>query len=171
MKKRILLSLLCAAALGLCAGCGSSTDGGSGSGESSSSQVEEKTSFGVGETYEGDGVKITLNKVEENEGTQYLKPDKGNTFIVCEFTVENGSDKELLISAASFDAYADDEAISLSISASYEQGKDLSGTIAKGKKLTGIIGYELPADWKELELQYKPNLFLDKTVNFVATNA
>ena len=146
MKKRILLSLLCAAALVICAGCGSSASGENGSGEGASSQ-------------------------EENEGTQYLKPADGNAFIVCEFTVENGSDKELLVTAASFDAYADDEAISLSISASYEQGKDLSGTIAKGKKLTGIIGYELPADWKELELAYKPNLFLDKAINFVATNA
>ncbi len=171
MKKRILLSLLCAAALVICAGCGPSAGGENGSGEGASSQVEEKTSFGVGETYEEDGVKITLNRVEENEGTQYLKPADGNAFIVCEFTVENGSDKELLVTAASFDAYADDEAISLSISASYEQGKDLSGTIAKGKKLTGIIGYELPADWKELELAYKPNLFLDKAINFVATNA
>ena len=59
MKKRILLSLLCAAALVICAGCGSSASGENGSGEGASSQVEEKTSFGVGETYEEDGVMPT----------------------------------------------------------------------------------------------------------------
>ena len=27
----------------------------------------------------------------------------------------------------------------------------LDGTVAPGKKMNGVIGYEVPADWKELE--------------------
>ena len=72
----------------------------------------------------------------------------------------------------SFDAYCDDFACSYSLSALLEKGNkaQLDGTIAPGKKLNGIVGYEVPKDWKELEIHFTPDVLAGKDMVFVATN-
>lgn len=36
-----------------------------------------------------------------------------------------------------------------------------------GKKMNGVIAYEVPADWQELEISYSPS-FWGKAMTFVA---
>ena len=42
------------------------------------------------------------------------------------------------------------------------------GTVAPGKKMNGVIGYEVPADWKELEIKFTPDFWSNKDISFVA---
>lgn len=43
----------------------------------------------------------------------------------------------------------------------------LDGTVAPGKKMNGIVAYEMPADWSKLEIEYSPS-FWGKAMKFVA---
>lgn len=129
-----------------------------------------KDSYGVGERAELDGVAVTLTQVEESEGSSLFTPEEGKIFLLCHFEFENNSDEELSISSLiSFDAYVDDYSTGVSLSAAAAtSGTQLDGTVAPGKKLAGIIGYEAAKDWSQLEISYKPNLLSNEKLTFTA---
>lgn len=157
MKKSVILVVAAVLLLNLCA-CGSIdsiTDNLPNVGGSAASSKEYKP----GETAEVNEVAVTFIGVTETTGSQFLTPEDGNVFVLCEFEIVNNSNKELSISSMmSFDAYCDDSAISISLSALSAKGSknQLDGTVAAGKKMTGVVGYEVPSDWKELEIQFAP---------------
>lgn len=133
----------------------------------------EETVFTVGDTVELAGVKVCLEDVSVSKGSQYNKPTSGNVFAICEFTIENNSDEEITVSSMmSFEAYCDEFACNYSLSAllAKDNKNQLDGTVAPGKKLNGIIGYEVPKDWKELEVHFTPDVWDDKNIVFVAAN-
>lgn len=83
-------------------------------------------------------------------------------FVLVEFEIANNSDSELSVSSMlSFDAYADDYALNYSLSATMESesGSQLDGTIAPGKKMRGEIGYEVTADWSNIEIHFTDNVW------------
>lgn len=129
----------------------------------------EKTTFSVGEQVSLNDVVVTMNNVTESNGSQFNKPTDGNTFILCEFTIENNSEKDLAVSSLMcFEAYVDDYSTSMSLSALLESDKSqLDGTVAAGKKMNGIIGYEAPADWKEIEVRFTPDFWRGKDITFI----
>ena len=116
--------------------------------------------FTVGDRLEMDGVYVTLNGVYENNGNQFMSPSEGNVYVVCEFTIENETDSEIAISTMmSFDAYFDDYSAEFSLGAitSDNSRQQLDGSVAPGKKIKGITGFEAPADWKTIDIEYKVN--------------
>lgn len=129
----------------------------------------EKTAFGVGEQVILNDVVVTMNSVTESSGSQFNKPSDGNTFILCDFSIENNSDKDLGISSLMcFEAYVDDYSTSMSLSATIESEKNqLDGTVAVGKKMNGVIGYEAAADWNEIEIRFTPDFWSGKDITFV----
>lgn len=132
---------------------------------------EDKNEFNVGETAELNGVSVTLKNVTESTGSEYNKPAEGNVFVLCEFEISNNSDKEITVSSMmSFDAYCDDYACTLSLTALIEKGNknQLDGAVAAGKKFNGVIGYEVPADWKEMEINFTPDFWSGKDMTFIA---
>ena len=133
----------------------------------------KKTTFLVGEMVELNGVQVTLKGVTESKGSAYNKPNDGNVFVLCEFDIANNSDAEIAISSMmSFDAYCDDYACTYSLGALLEKGNknQLDGSVAAGKKFNGVVGYEVPADWKELEISFTPDFWSGKDITFIATN-
>ena len=133
----------------------------------------EKNTFTVGEIAELKDVQVSLVNVTESSGSAYNTPTDGNVFILCEFEIVNNSNKEVSVSSMmSFEAYCDDYACSLSLSALMEKGtkNQLDGLVAPGKKMNGVIGYEIPADWSEFEIQFTPDFWSGKDIVFVATN-
>lgn len=131
-----------------------------------------KEGYGVGEAAEQKGVTVTLLSVSESEGSTFNTPTEGNIFVICEFEIENNSKKELNISSMlNFEAYCDDYTCTYSVGALLEKGdsNQLDGTVAPGKKFKGIIGYEVPTDWQELEVHFTPDLF-GKEMVFIANN-
>ena len=138
-----------------------------------SDEKEDKNAFLVGETAELKGVQVTLVSVTESTGSEYNTPTDGNVFVLCEFEIANNSDTEINISSLmSFDAYCDDYGCTLSLTALIEKGNknQLDGTVAAGKKFNGVVGYEVPTDWNELEINFTPDFWSGKDITFIATN-
>ena len=129
--------------------------------------------FKVGDTAMLNDINVTLVGIHESTGSEYFKPAEGKVFIQCEFNIENNSDEDLAVSSLlCFTAYCDDYACELSISAMVEDnGKaQLDGTVVPGKKMNGIVGYEVPENWQELEIHFIPDLLSTTDIVFVATN-
>ena len=134
-------------------------------------EPEKSTSFSVGETAELKNVAVTLVDVTESSGSSFLAPAEGNVFLLCEFEIANDSDEEVNISSLmSFDAYCDSYACNFSLSALVEKGSknQLDGTVAPGKRFNGVIGYEVPTDWQELEIIFTPDFWSGKDITFIA---
>ena len=137
--------------------------------EESEKETEEKSTFGIGETAELNDIQVTMKSYSESQGSEYNKPTEGNEFVLVEFEIANNSDKELNVSSVmSFEGYADDYALSYSVAALMEKNEanQLDGTIAPGKKMNGVIGYEVPTDWKNLEIHFTDNVWSSSKFKF-----
>ena len=134
---------------------------------------EEKTEFYKGETAELNDVYVTLTGLYRSNGSTFNTPSDGNTYVLCEFDITNNSTKDINISSIlSFEAYCDDYACNYSIGALLEKGNknQLDGTVASGKKMTGIIGYEVPKSWNELEIRFTPDFWTGHDITFIVNN-
>lgn len=132
-----------------------------------SKQEEEKTEFMKGETVDLKGVKVTLSDITESTGNEVMKPKDGSIFLLATFEIDNGSEKELNISSMlSFDAYVDGYSTNVDLSAlASSEDEQLDGKVAPGKKMKGVVGYEVPSDYKNLEIKFKPDV-LGKEITF-----
>lgn len=139
---------------------------------SSTAETEpQKTEFTVGDKVELNDIVVTLVNVTESNGSTYNKPADGNVFLLLEFTIENNSSKDISVSSIMcFEAYADDYSASMSLSAQLETDKSqLDGTVAVGKKMNGVIGYEVAKGFKEFEIRFTPNFWSGKDIIFTYT--
>ena len=151
MKRTLSFILLCVLLLSLCS-CGETP--------------------GVGDTVTINDIEVTFIGVE-TVADPAMAPKEGNIFVLCEFEIANDTGKSLGVSTIlNFQAYCDDYACDFSLGALTSKGdkSQLDGTIADGKKLRGVVGYEVPADWKNLEIQYTPNIADASKFTFVATS-
>lgn len=133
---------------------------------------DKKTVFGLNETAELRDVRVTMQKVTESNGSKFNQPSDGNIFVLFRFEITNNSKEEINISSMlCFDAYCDEYACSYSLSAMMEKGEEnqLDGTVAPGKKMKGVIGYEVPADWAKMEIRFVPNIWNGKEIVFLYT--
>lgn len=128
--------------------------------------------FYVGDKVELNDIVVSLNAVTENSGSAYNKPGDGNVFVLCSFSIENNSASEINISSVlCFDAYCDSYACNYSLGAQLESNDNqLDGTIAAGKKMKGTIGFEVPSDWKELEIHFTPDFWAKQDIVFIANH-
>ena len=132
-----------------------------------------KQEFGLGDTVELDDVVVSFLDITTSTGSDFNKPADGKIFVLCEFEITNNSPEELAVSSMlSFEAYCDDYSCDYSVGALMEKGEksQLDGAVASGKKMKGVIGYEVPTDWKELEIQYTVDILSDDKIVFLATN-
>ena len=185
MKKKIALLVLCGAAaicFGGCSGSGNSTSTPVGNSSqpaavstSTPAPTEEaQETLSVGDTEDVDGVKVTLNSVTETSGTDFIKPEDGNIFVLCNFTIQNDSDTDLTISSAMcFEAYCDDTSINLDIMGlstdEAQQAGQLDGDVASGKNMSGVVCYQVPTSYSKLEVSVQPNLLNENTADFIYT--
>lgn len=138
-------------------------------------QIDDSPKFAVGESAELNDIIVTLKSVKESRGSIYNEPSEGKVLANCEFEIQNNSTEELSISSLlKFKLYCDDYKCEYSLIATganvLEGKKTLDGSIAAGKKMLGIISYEIPKDWKELEIRFSPKVWGSKKFIFVATN-
>ena len=134
----------------------------------------EATTYGVGELAEKDGIEVTMLTAEENAGANYMYPNEGNIFVASEFEIVNNSDADIAISSMlCFTAYCDDYAVDQSYTGAtlYSDKGTLDGTVAPGKRLNGVIVYEVPQDWAKLEIVFTPSAWGDRSLTFELTNA
>ena len=131
----------------------------------------EETTYGVGEPAETDGVTITLVDVFESKGSNYYTPAKGNEYLIFEFSVKNGSKEELALSTLlSFSLNCDGTLYSISfeaLSSAMLSGKVQLDTVIKpGKNFKGVVGYEVPLNWKEARVEFTKDAFFGETIVF-----
>ena len=141
--------------------------------ETTSTPSEEKDKFYVGETAELKDVMVTFVDVSENYGSTFNEPTEGNVYVLFELDIANNSNEELNISSMMcFEAYCDGYTCNYSLGALMEKENknQLDGTVAPGKKMNGVIGYEVPKDWQEIEMVFTPDFWSSKSITFVATN-
>lgn len=139
---------------------------------SASESKEEKTEFSVGETAEQKGIQITFVSATESAGSEYVKPDDGNVYLICEFDIANSSEKDINISSiACFEAYCDDYSLNqdiMGLQAPEASGKgQLDGSIAAGKKMNGVIAYQVPQSWSKMEISVSPDFWSSRDIKFV----
>ena len=128
---------------------------------------EPKTTYTVGETAEDKDIKVTLVSAEQSTGSQFLTPADGNIYVVLEFEIENNSNTDISVSSlASFEAYCDDYSVNML----YDNKNQLDGSVAAGKKMNGVIGYEVPADFKTLEVKFTPSFWSNRAITFEIPN-
>lgn len=132
-------------------------------------QAEDKV-FSVGDVVSLNDINVTLVSVTENNGGNYMTPSDGKVFIVCEFEIENNSDKDIAVSSImSFEAYIDDYSTTMNLSAMLSTEKSqLDGSVAAGKKMNGVIGYEADPDWTNIEIRFVPDFWTGKDIVFSA---
>jgi len=174
MKKIVSLLMACILLLGLCACSSKPSLVSSNVPATATPTAESEKVFNLGDSVELDGVVVIFKDVSENTGSKYNKPTDGNVFLLCEFEITNNSNEELAVSSMlSFEAYCDEYACDISISALMEKGnkEQLDGSVAPGKKMKGVVGYEVPEDWKELEVRYTIDILSSSKIIFVATNS
>ena len=137
-----------------------------------SNSESEKTVFTKGEIAEMNDMQVTLVDYTESTGSEFNTPSEGNVFLMANFEIANNSEEEIAVSSMlSFEAYADDYALSYSVSAMLEKpdGNQLDGTIAAGKKMNGWIGYEVPADWSTVEIHFTDDVWSNDKFVFEIT--
>lgn len=131
------------------------------SSEAASSE-DKGTAYNVGQPATANGITMTLVGVKESNGSEYMKPSDGKVFLLCEFKIDNNSSQDLSISSVlCFEAYVDGYSVDQSLTGLAAKGskQQLDGKVAAGKKMDGVIAYEVPKDWKELEVQLNPDVF------------
>lgn len=131
-------------------------------------QPTEPESFTVGDTVSLNDINVTLVSVTESEGANYSVPSDGKVFLICEFEIENKSGNDIAVSSMmSFEAYVDDYSSTLSLGAIMASDKtQLDGSVASGKKMAGIVGYEADKNWKEFEIRFAPSVWSGKEIIF-----
>lgn len=131
----------------------------------------EKKTFGVGETADLNGISVKFDSCTESNGSEFTMPNDGNVFLICEFSIDNQSNKDIAISSiASINAYVDDYSTNLSLSALLATDKtQLDGAVAAGKKMAGVVGYEVSKDWKEIEIRFTPDFWSGNEITFIAS--
>lgn len=132
----------------------------------------EQTVFGPGDKVEMNDIIVSMTNFYESTGSGFSTPSDGKVFLICEFEIENNSKSDIAVSSLmSFEAYVDDYTANMSLSAIMSADKgQLDGTVAVGKKLSGVIGYEADPGRKELEIRFTPNFWTGKDITFVCTH-
>ena len=137
----------------------------------SESKTEQKELFYIGETAEMNDVQVTCNGYFESNGNgSYATPKDGNVFLYAEIDIANNSNNDIAISSLlSFECYADDYIMDYSFDAlmNDDMYRQMDGTIEAGKKMKGLVGYEVPADWNTIEIHFKDNVWKNNKFKFI----
>lgn len=145
----------------------------SANGEKSEVTEEKKDFYSVGEVVSLKDIETTLVNVTEYTSTdnEFVKPEDGKIFVLCEFEIANNSKDDINVSSAmSFEAYCDGYSINQSITGlmADKSKSQLDGVVAAGKKMNGVIAYEIPVEYKEVEIKFQPS-FWGKKITYKYT--
>lgn len=145
----------------------------SANGEKSEVTKEKKDFYSAGEVVSLKDIETTLVNVTEYNSTdnEFVKPEDGKIFVLCEFEIANNSKDDINVSSAmSFEAYCDGYSINQSITGlmADKSKSQLDGVVAAGKKMNGVIAYEIPVEYKEVEIKFQPS-FWGKKITYKYT--
>ena len=118
--------------------------------------IEEEVTFTLGDTIINEDYTVTLESARIiTDYDEYTTPNENCEFLELCFVVENKTDDELFVYASKFETYVDGFVVKANdnFDAMLASGEELlSTTLATGKKVRGVLCYELSKDWSELEI-------------------
>ena len=135
------------------------------------SSDDESTVYSPGETANLTDYDITLTNVLTSDGGSQYTPAKGYIYIILEFEIKNKTNEDTFISSMMcFSPTVDGKTYTISVEAdaiAMISGKmQFDTSIDPGKTISGIVGYEIPEDWKELKITVNPDLYGDNKATF-----
>ncbi|GAA0069682.1 DUF4352 domain-containing protein [Clostridium sardiniense] len=137
---------------------GSSNTASNSSDNSKKEKSNETQTFKVGDTIQTKDFKIKVNKITTSNGSEFVKPQKGNEFVKVDVTVENTSKEEQAVSSVMMFKVVDKDGRSCNQAITENQKGQLDGKVAPGRKITGEYIVEAPKGEKGLELQFDSSL-------------
>ena len=118
--------------------------------------VAEEVTFTLGDTVINEDYTVTLESARIiTDYDEYTTPNENCEFLELCFVVENKTDDELFVHTSKFETYVDGFVVEANdnFDAMLASGEELlSATLASGKKVRGVLCYELSKDWSELEI-------------------
>ena len=118
--------------------------------------VAEEVTFTLGDTVINEDYTVTLESARIiTDYDEYTTPNENCEFLELCFVVENKTDDELFVHTSKFETYVDSFVVEANdnVDAMLASGEELlSATLASGKKVRGVLCYELSKDWSELEI-------------------
>lgn len=147
---------------------------GNGEMESSSSDtaVLPEGVYEMEEAAEQLGTVTALRQYYESEGENGVQPQEGNVFLLCEFRIENTTEEDISVSTQlCFTGKVDGKEVSPSSEALLARGahSSLDSTMKAGQTLLGVVGFEVPMDWKVLQVDFKPDILKPDVISFAVT--
>ena len=125
---------------------------------------KEENVIGVGETFENNGLKVTVNSFnpEYTSYNEYSAPKDGNKYIEVGFTYENVREKgDKYVSIYDCDCYADNSACE---QAYIGEGDFINANISPGRNVTFNVYYEVPISAQTIELEYDSSFWNSEKV-------
>lgn len=138
------------------------------SSQSSSSSSSEE-SVKVGGSYEGNGLKFTVNAADTafvvpDDTYGMYKLDSGLHYVKVDFTFENtGSSGDKYVSIYDFKCYADDSACEQKFVNSVT-GDFMNTQLSPGRNKSFSTLYAVPDGAKKIELEYTSNVWTNKKI-------
>lgn len=143
MKKLIVPMIV---VMGILAGCGESTvekvEGTGQEQEAKQEQKQKQETFKVGDTVKFDGLNVTLSKVRESKGDEFMDP-QNDKFLVIQLEIENTTDKAQTVSSMLQMNLVDKEGVSMDYSITGDEKGKLDGEIGPGRKMKGEIAFDV----------------------------
>lgn len=106
----------------------------------------------VGESATTKGYTLTVQAAGVyTSDNEFLQPEGGKEYVTVDVLIENTGKEDISVSSLlCFNAYVDDFSVDLDFM--NDAGEMLDGTVAVGKKLQGVLCYQLPIGWETLEI-------------------
>ena len=139
------------------------------SSQSSSSSSSSEESVKVGGSYEGNGLKFTVNAADTafvvpDDTYGMYKLDSGLHYVKVDFTFENtGSSGDKYVSIYDFKCYADDSACEQKFVNSVT-GDFMNTQISQGRNKSFSTLYAVSDGAKKIELEYTSNVWTNKKI-------
>ncbi|MBR4761072.1 MAG: DUF4352 domain-containing protein [Clostridia bacterium] len=133
--------------------------------QETSSTANERKEVHVGETLNVNELKITYDSAEKwSSDNMFIQPGDGNQYIRLHLSVANDTGSDQYIGSYDFSCYADGEKCEIL----YTGDDTLSfDSISSGRKTSGYVYFEVPANAKEIEVEYETSIWSNKKAYFI----
>lgn len=133
----------------------------------------EEVTYKVGDTAVAKSYTLAIEDLKVIEsGNQFIGPDDGNIFVEIPLTLENTSTSDIAVSSLlCFTAYVDDYSMTEDLTArTCTDLTSMDGTVGAGKKMKGSLCYQVPEDWKEIQIEVDLGFSSKDEISIVIVN-
>ncbi|WOC13725.1 DUF4352 domain-containing protein [Gordonia sp. MP11Mi] len=123
--------------------------------------TQQTADFAVGDTVKLGDWQVKVHGVQDPYISQneFITPDAGNRYVVVDTEVTNKSDSSQVVSSVMCFELRDETNRSYDVTITDNVDTSLDGDVSADTSRRGSLSYEVPETSKELQLQFKCDLF------------